>query len=491
MKCDPLFTDKRPEECVPPARVMGDPGPEGATEGNMRRHSSLPGSLGNILLALIFGLIAAFPGASALPALGAEKPVAAAPQEPELTNGPLDYDRAARLAIRQSPYFTRTSLEINIKRMDETDSRYDMLPSVKFNSNYYVDKPNQAGVSSKAYVLRFVSEGYNPVASYLTLQAQKLITQIAILYHMQAISDGLQRLGRVFLEMDCLKQVAARQQDLIDLARQNLTYFQNRLSIGSVTILEVKVATQELEGVQKEMERLTFSQNRLRENLKTLLGLKAGQETNLSLKEARNQLVGKLDPDATNLERTRARSYDLKVLELKRQLQEYQIMMAKARMLPNFFFGAQTADPLSTIQTRELFFYVGVDVPVWDGFKRLRNISRQKTVMRQCGSEKDLKVVDLGDKWQEAQEKLHSATAARSTAQSFEELARLKERQSEIRYQSGGEPLAVYLEGRKGLLEAQKNTILKALDYDLAVLGLRHFSGDLGASYVDASSWQQ
>ena len=67
---------------------------------------------------------------------------------------------------------------------------------------------------------------------------------------------------------------------------------------------------------------------------------------------------------------------------------------------------------------------------------------------------------------------------------------RLKERQAQIRYQSGGVQLPVYLEGRKGILEAQKNAAVKAMNYQAAVLKLRLISGDLGHSYVDQNAWQ-
>jgi outer membrane protein TolC len=166
-------------------------------------------------------------------------------------------------------------------------------------------------------------------------------------------------------------------------------------------------------------------------------------------------------------------------------------MLARARLLPTLFAGATTPDPLNAVQSRDMFVYIGLEVPVWDGFKRVRNISRQKTMLRQFDVETDLKISDLAGKWFDAQENLRAADAARKSALAQEELARLKERQGDIRYRSGGEPLAVFLEGRKGLVEAQRNTFLKTLDYDLAVLGLRHLSGDLGASYVDANTWQQ
>jgi hypothetical protein len=52
-------------------------------------------------------------------------------------------------------------------------------------------------------------------------------------------------------------------------------------------------------------------------------------------------------------------------------------------------------------------------------------------------------------------------------------------------------PLPVFLESRKALLKAQENTLRIGLQYDMEVLRLRENSGDLGYSYVDASSWQK
>jgi outer membrane protein TolC len=406
----------------------------------------------------------------------------------EAVNGPVNFDRAVRLALVRSPYFTKSSLEIEVKRLDEKDSKFDLIPPVTFRTQYYVDQPTD--VRGRPYTLNFISSNYNPVESYFSLQAKKLLTQISVLAHMQVISVGIQKLGKMFLEMEALKQAAARQEDLIDLARQNLTFFQNRLHLGTVTSLEIKIAEQELSGAQAEKEHIAYSQNRLQENIKAFIGLKASQPLNLDYKDARRQVIGAFDPGAANLEQAKAHSYELKISALKKQLQNYNILLAKAKLLPSFFVSAQSPDPL-TSTSRGLFFAVGLEVPVWDGFKRLRNISRQKTILRQFEAETNEKGIDLTDKWQEAQENVRAATVSRKSAQALEELARLKERQGEIRYHSGGQPLTVYLDARKGLVGAQKNTFLKTMDYDLAVIKLRQLSGDLDASYVDASSWQQ
>lgn len=421
------------------------------------------------------------------PSLG--KAAGVAEPTPAANTALTNFDGLVHLALRQSPFFTKSALEIELKHLDESDSRYGMIPPLSFQTLYYLTQPGH-NASSQPYTLQFVTSPYNPFESYFSLQARKLLTQTAILTHLQVIVDGLQRLGKMFLELDTLNRVAAWQTELVSLARQNLAYEENRLRSGSSTSLEVRVAAQEAELAQVEKDRITAAQAKALAGLKSFLGLKSPQELSLDLQEARRQVLGQFDPAAATLDQARTRSYEVKIVEIRKQLQAYNITMAKTKLLPSLLMGVQTPDPLSSTQSG-MYFYMGLNVPVWDGFSRLRNISRQKAILRQYAAEAEMKESDLNGKWQQAQEDLRSTAAAWKVAQAQEELARLKERQSEIRHQSGGEPLPVLIEGRKGRLEAQKSTALKSMDHDLSILGLRHLSGDLGASYVEASSWQK
>ena len=128
---------------------------------------------------------------------------------------------------------------------------------------------------------------------------------------------------------------------------------------------------------------------------------------------------------------------------------------------------------------------------MWDGFTRIRNVSRQKALLKQIGAKKGEKENLLEDKWFDILGKIHESSVALKNAQSLEELARLKSHQQEVRYHSGEVPLSVFLESRIEVLKAQKDTINYGLDYDQAVLRLREFTGDLGNTYVDANAWQK
>jgi outer membrane protein TolC len=449
-------------------------------------HPSRPG-LGVILALSLLVLI--------LGALGSPEPTFAVEPDPVEGNvalqGPLDFDACARLAIRQSPYLTKTSVEIDIRRLDEDDSRYSMVPPLTFRSYYYVDRPNQPGLNPKPYSLNFSMDPYNPFGSYFTLQAQKMATKMAVFGHLKVISEGLERIGKMFLNLATMKRLAGLQTDLVSLSRENLVYAENRQSIGTGTSLEVRIAAQELELAKSEQERLALSQKRTITSLKTFLGLKPDQQVNFDLRDARRQVTGSFDPAAATLEQAKEKSYELKMLELKKEMQGYMITVAKAKIFPSILFTTQTPDPLSVTSARGLYVGLGLEVPIWDGFKRIRNVSRQKAVLRQFSTDKDLKEITLTDKWNTIQEEFRSAAANLKMAQGQEELERLKERQGEIRYQSGTEPLPSWLSARKAILEAQKSAAARALEYDETVLNLRQFSGDLGNSYVDKISWQK
>ena len=435
-----------------------------------------------ILLALLLGLLLE----AAPPATAAETgPAKAAP-------GLLDFDGCVRLAIQQSPYLTKSAVEIDVRRLDENDSRYAIIPPpITFRTYYYVDRPKQPGLNPKPYSLNFTMDPYNPFGSYFTLQAQKAATQVAFLAHLQMVSVGLERLGKMFLNLAAMKRLTAFQSNLINLCRENLIYAENRRTIGTGTSLEIQVATQELALAKNEQEHLETTRKRTLSNLKAFLGLKPEQQVELDLRDAHRQVLGSFEPAAATLEQTKARSIELKVLEMKKELQGYVVTVAKTKVLPSLLFTTQTPDPLSVTSARGLYVGLGLEVPIWDGFKRIRNVSRQKAILKQFSADKDVKELDLTDKWDDLQETIRGRAAGLKIAKSQEELTRLKERQTEIRYNSGTDQLPALLEARKASLQAQKGSFTKALEYDNLILNLRQFSGDLGASYVDQNSWQK
>ena len=414
-----------------------------------------------------------------------------APAAPAVTPGsPLTFEEAVKIALTQSPAFTKSSLEIDIGRLDETDSRYGMIPPLTFRTYYYVNRPSGSGYG-KPYSLNFSTDPYNPLGSYFLLQARKLATQVAIMTHVGTISKGLLRLGICYLQLESCHKQTGIQKDLIKLAQENLSYAENRVAIGTGTSLEVKMAQQQLQLSRGELEGIALLEQRALTTMKALLGWPANQDITPAFYDSRRQVLGSFNPDTVTLEQAKTHSYELKVFEIYKQLQQYNIRLAIAKSLPSIIYTAQTPDPLNQNSSYGLYVGFGLEIPVWDGFTRIRNVSRQKAVLKQIGAKKGEKENLLDGDWFEIQESKQQNSVLLKTGQSLEELARLKARQQEIRYHSGEVPLSAFLESRIEVLKAQKNMLSKSLLYDISVLRLREFTGDLGNTYVDANAWQK
>jgi outer membrane protein TolC len=190
------------------------------------------------------------------------------------------------------------------------------------------------------------------------------------------------------------------------------------------------------------------------------------------------------------LEQAKNLSYALKSFELHKQLQAYNIRLAIAKVFPAILLNTQTPDPLSVTSGRGLYVGLGLEIPVWDGFNRIRNVSRQKAMLRQIGAQKTESENLLEDKWFIDLGEMQEKSVAMKNAQALENLAQLKARQSEVRYQSA-EDLTIVFESRREVLSVKKEVLSKSLEYEKAVLKLRELSGDLGHTYVDEKSWQQ
>jgi outer membrane protein TolC len=422
------------------------------------------------------------------------RPALAADQHPAaqtLTPGtPLTFEEAVKIALTQSPAFTKSSLEIDIGRMDETDSRYALVPPLTFRTYYYVNRPT--GVNySKPYSLNFSTDPYNPLGAYFTLQARKLATQAAILAHMGVISEGLLNLGSCYLQLETFHKQEGINQDLIKTAKESVTYAENRLAIGTGTSLDVKMAQQQLQLFRGEQEGIAIAKKGTLTSLRNLLGWPSNQDITPAVQDSRRQVLASFNQATVTLEQAKAHSYELKGYEIYKQLQQYNVRLAIAKSLPTIIYTAQTPDPLSQSSSYGLYVGFGLEIPVWDGFTRIRNVSRQKAILKQIGAKKGEKEDLMELKWFDLLGKIQETRVLLKNCQSLEELARLKSNQQEVRYHSGKVPLSAFLESRIEVLKAQKDTLNKSLQYDLLVLKLREFAGDLGNTYVDASAWQK
>lgn len=405
----------------------------------------------------------------------------------------MDFRACTKLAISQSPYLTKSSIDIDISRLNKRESLGSFIPSVTVRTIQYLEQEDIYG-NERPMLVTFSTGAYNPLKPFLSLKASRLVTQIAILMHLQVISGGIYGLAQKFLGLDTLHKLKACQDKLAGLARQKLTFLQRLHDTGTVALLDVRIAAKELELAKARSAKIASSQSSVREFLRPFLGLEPGQRLHLNLRETRCQVLSHFDPATARLEQARTHSFELKIQELKKKIQHFNIYLAYSKFLPTVSFGVRDVDAFDSFEKEEdedYYVNIAVSFNLWNGFKEVNDVSRQKMILRRYKAEKRLKEEKVDTGWQAAKRELHEAEVALKLARSGEELARLKERQIEIRYDSNAELLPALLGSRIAHLNVQKEVLLKTRDHDLSVLKIRHLSGDLFNTYVDEASWKE
>jgi outer membrane protein TolC len=455
----------------------------------IQKHVRLVRRLPGFFLVMLWLLMLMLPGGATL-AFGSAAQTQDTPIE--VPSGPTDFDHSVRLALKQSPFFTKSALEIEIRRLDEKDSKSEMFPSLTGTARYYPVQPKNNTVGNTVDYSYGVSTGnYNPLFGYLSYKASRLVTQIATLAHMKAISAGLERMGKAFLQLNAAETLAKLRAQATDLTRENLRYVKEQQSLGQVTPLEVQIASQETEVATAEQEVLISSRSRTQMAIKEFLGLRPDQPLQLETSQARRQVLGDFSPKNASLQEAESRNFDVRIKKLAQELQSWNVTLAKMRFVPSFNMALQSQDPLSYNGVQGAFFSIGLSFPIFDGFKRFRNIDRQKKALNQFASEETVKSDELSQKWREAEENLNSASTALRVSQAQAELARLKETQAETLYRTAEKDFSILMVARQNRVKAQMNVVKKALDYDLAVLELRSLSGDLVYHYVNENQFKK
>ncbi|MGA2937046.1 MAG: TolC family protein [Syntrophobacteraceae bacterium] len=407
--------------------------------------------------------------------------------------GVMDFARCVGVALQQSPYLTRSSLEIEVKRLDVSEAKYSFIPTFSVRAQYYVNAPPPInGYTFKPYFIQFLTDPYNPIEIYFNVGARKDLTKMAVYAHLQIIADYLQHLAQGFLQLESVDQMAEYQNEIVPIAEQNLAFAHKSLAMGGAALLDVDIAEQQLAFARAEKERLATSRATILEGIRNLIGLKpTDPPLELDLKNARYQILNDFNPADATLEQAKSNSFELKSMAIRKNLQEKNVTLTYLRYLPHLVWGVQTADPLTGVEASGLFFTVGLEMPIWDAMKRHHDIVRQKIVLKENIADAETKEFDLTTRWREAEHRLKDASADLKIAEAQQRLAVARERQAEISYRAGSQQLPAYLAGKRAGLDAQKDIVAKKLEYDKAVLGLCALSGDLINHFVRSGSFDE
>jgi len=431
---------------------------------------------------------------------------------------PADFNECVRVALVQSPLFVKSAIEIQSKRLDVQDAWAGFIPTLTISTTYWLTLPQtyttgyQAQydpisqsttnvpvhiptTTLKPYNINFSTSQWNPIVSGFDVAAKKEMVNMAILGHLQVISDGLHRLAADFLQLSALLDAQDIVQKKMEAANSNLEFFKTRQGLGQATQMDIRMAETRISMVKAEIDSLNAQRAQVTDDIKFIMGVPFANKLDLNVKGAKEEILGSFSAADVTDEKVRGHSFEMRLAGYDKSLQHKNIGLSFVSLLPTFGFTFQTLDSLvgAGQKTKDTFpFYPGINVSMpLNYLTKGRDIARQYNKLDQQRSTAKAKEFELMVTAQKALTDYQAAASDANLANSRMELAKLKDEQTEFHYKTGEVDYDKFVTDRADFYEAWQKMIMGKAKRDLALLALKDMTGDLQKQYIDVSSWEK
>ena len=356
---------------------------------------------------------------------------------------PANFDECVRVALTQSPNFLKSSLEIEVKKLDEGDTLSQYIPTLTVGSTYFLRNPNQdiinpspAQKAQAPYTFTFSAGGWNPVQTFFDNKAKEGLTKIAVETHLEAINQGLKDIATIFMQIGFAQKNLELVVQRLELAKQNLQYVQTRVSLGYAKPLDLDIAKTRVDMAQAEQDKYEATKATLTNALKSIIGMLPTQKLDLDLGEFTDQVMRGYAPAMATADKAREASYDLRKAEIQRDLQRKSIILAYVKYLPQLGFSVSTPDPVNQSSGTRWGVYPALTFTLpLDFLTKTRDVSRQKFLYEQAATTTLVTGLKIENTLQTALTNYRSLDAAMHFSKSKVELAKLTEQQTQLEFQ--------------------------------------------------------
>lgn len=327
--------------------------------------------------------------------------------------GYFDFPTCVRYALVHSKPFLSSRIEIQIKSSDLKDAHSDLLPTLKLEAAVYLNRAG--GSTGNPVTVRYLVEDYNPLQALLEIKSQQIAVDIAKTIHKQKVSNGIAEIAKTFLEIEARNKLIRAQKDLsykwgekIDFLKTlaDLNYRKRMRSgrRGGANPDQRRRSAAEKEGVDLAVSRWKLSQqevglrietlraerNEFIDRLKTLIGYHPDYHLPLDTRDAANQVLSGFNGRGITFGQIQGNNLALKILAKQEQLESNLVTGTYVAILPQPLVIFQDISN-QVDRTSGLNFLFGFRYNLWDGFKGVRRIKRQKMEARQAKIEREEK----------------------------------------------------------------------------------------------------
>lgn len=423
------------------------------------------GSVRPILLALLSILVATAGLAEAGPT----------PIKPQ-SYGYFDFPTCVRYSLVHSEQLLQNRLEIQVKSADVKDAHGEVLPTLDVITRYYIaraggTKPGQVNV-------QLFMKDFNPYLALLKVKANSILVDMAKLTHFKKISDGTAEIAKLFCAVQFLDKSIGTYKQIGALSQNKVEYGKSLDHQGNADPLQLRLWANAARSNRVEIKSLENDRRDKIAQLKILIGYHPDYDLPLDIRDAVKQVLDGFNGRAVTFADVQGNNFALKIMAKKEQVQSSIVTGTYVALLPrpNLVFE-EIQNQVD--RTSGFNFALGLDYTIWDGFKRVRDIKRQKLKAEQLKLDRSLLSQKLYGEFKHLRGELNLASEKESVAREEAKLAELAEERAFIQYKAGEIAYDAYLDRSIEKGKADLNVLRNVQGRVQALIELATLAGGL------------
>ncbi len=404
---------------------------------------------------------------------------AADPIQQPGTYGYFDFPTCVRYALVHSEQLIESQVDIQIRSSELKDAHAELFPQIELTTRMYLARANENDNSYQNPVnVNIRMKNWNPYVSLFKIKGNRIMVDIAKLVHSYKIAGGLAKLAKLFYKVDVLKRQISARKRMLALKRNKISYAKSRKEQGEVDELTLRAWTNALRGERIAIKALDAELEATIGQLKALIGYHPDYYLPLDTRDAINQILSGFNGSYVTFSDIQAHNHDLGILARKEQLQSVKVSGAYVSILPRpviLFEDINNQVDRST----GLNFALGFDYTLWDGFRKVRAIKREKMKARQFEVEREVKARELYIKYRGLLAMVGVSGEKETVFFEQVKLAEMAEEKALTAYKAGELSYDQYMDARLNKVEADLSAIDAFTNRIEALIDLATLAGGL------------
>ena len=404
------------------------------------------------------------------------------------------------LTIQQSPALVNSAVDIEIKRLAQTNAAWKYLPEphlmIKLSQNItnynQGSKYKSKNYGQPQYEIGLTAPFPNPVATYYENKAQQMLSGVAISTHRKAIGDAIYNIAQAYLKLQARQYSIVARKSLVPLNVEMTDYWKQVEAVSGNQGAAVRIAEQREHEAELNVDKANMEDVMQRTQLKLLAGVEANHKLIIDPTDADKDILGEFNGKKMRWEDEWLHTEDYLLLRTQLKLYDYNIMLQWAQYVPNMNMAVNMSAPRGQSQPRDgnedYFFHFTFNFPLIDWGRRYRNVQTARMQKAQAFHQIAQKRAEFQNKWMQAEQGVELSLTNLKLAQSRYKTRQMQYEEARIGFENGLEQLPEVASRQENMVNAQISYINAECDYRLALLKWMYISGELQRAYLGLPS---